>query len=312
MTRFEVVLPHQARFLEEISLALEEIQDDSDSVGIVLAGDSGAGKTYSVDLAVAQFEAQVRLVRDQIDIKNNAVEHHLANVLERLGRPPTPKDMDRGLGKLARRVLADMDVRLVFLEEAHNGLVKSEKKFRGQMGEHLKNFWNAPPDEEVNWAGAAPGKNAHKKVIVLTGTDELLDALDQDAQLRSRFNRVVHASCPALFPDDEGQRFRRIVRSIAERHSIRDIVDVNDAAVISYVYAVTNRNLRELNSLLRRVKTLRRKTPEATVLDLLREASPTPLTSEQVDELLPRFQLEAALPGSTSRRASVRTRKRRT
>lgn len=284
MSENDFLLPFQQRLLEQIDLALEEVNAGGNSQGILLIGASGTGKSHGLDMAANLYERPQRdgyqritpLIRVSASTKADAYTT-AAGVLRQLGKPMPPT---RGSASLLTLELSMQEallahrVRILMLEEFHNALLGS-KQLRGQTARLLKNLWNQSPQEVANdWAVPNTLRGDQRLVIVISGTNELREVFETDKELGSRFSCMVEAKSLAFFPVESLQDFRHVFRSMAKRFALS--LDANDDVIVPRFLAACEGHLRLLEKLMQRTATLsRREGGQKITLGLLARAFDT-------------------------------------
>ena len=277
-------LPFQKRLCEEVALGLEGTERGGNSVGIILRGESGSGKTHAIDLAVRSLPprhtvgAQVITPCIRLDAGALSGGNTLpAACLAQLGM---------GAESLRTRTLGEMESRLygallahrvqvIFIEEAHNLLLRGSPELKSRSGEVLKNLWNFnPPDAIAHWATGGGTTSGHRKlVIVISGTHELERPFAQSAELTSRFAITIEAPRLHMFPNESFREFRALIREFACRFDLRERADPDDDAFAACCYFACGAHLRELENIFQRADSLRRrKLPPMTTHELFAKA----------------------------------------
>jgi hypothetical protein len=249
------LLPHQAALLRQIELALTEVQITGSSRGVLLIGPSGSGKTYLLDVLAERmppiFVAGQRRFRVCVVSLGAASDPTsiMRRILAALGKPESVTARIK-VADLEWQVLDAMDacgVEILVIEEFHNALLKTDKKLRGQSNRLLKNFWNA--------------ENHSKRVILISGTAEIVEVFDGDDELNSRFGARVYA-VSLWFDSPEGTRhFRGIAEAIANRHGVLHFAEIKNNIVLARLLFACRGHLRRLDELCARVATLARTEP---------------------------------------------------
>lgn len=266
MTKYDHLLKFQRQLLDQVAASLSEISRGGTAAGILLIGPSGAGKS----LVLRHLErlhpnsmlgsqkiipcCRVR-ARTQADAASIA-----ADTLEKLGkRISSPAKMKmKFLEPDMHRALIARQTRLFILEEAHNATLSASDKMRGQTGRLLKNMWNlGTTDDAPRLTGfIEKDHTAHAMVHILSATDELLEALKEDEELRSRFPCVVRAERTSFGPPESFREFRYVLRSQIHSAGLDALLDPNDDLLASRCMLACHGHLRDLWSLLQRTKTL--------------------------------------------------------
>lgn len=277
-------LPFQKRLCEEVALGLENTERGGNTVGIILRGESGTGKTHAIDLAVRSLPSRhtvgpqvitpcIRLDAGALSGRNTLP----AACLAQLGMG-SESLRARTLGELESRLygaLAAHRVRVIILEEFHNLLLLGSRDLKSRSGEFLKNLWNFnPPDAIAHWATGGSAASGHRKlVIVISGTHELERPFAQSPELTSRFAITIEAPRLHMFPNESFREFRVLIREFASRFDLAERVDPDDDAFAACCYFACGAHLRELENLFQRADSLlRRKLPPMTTHELFAKA----------------------------------------
>lgn len=265
MTRHDYLLKFQRQLLDQVAASLSEIARGGTSAGILLIGPSGAGKSLVLRhlerLHPNSMVGSQKIIpccriraRTQADAASIA-----ADTLDRLGKPISSARMKmKFLEPDMHRALIATQTRLFILEEAHNATLSASDKMRGQTGRLLKNMWNlGTTDDAPRLAGPAEQDHAvHAMVHILSATDELLEALKEDEELRSRFPCVIRAERTSFSPPASFREFRYVLRSQIHNAGLVILLDPNDDLLASRCMLACQGHLRDLWSLLQRTKTL--------------------------------------------------------
>jgi hypothetical protein len=230
------LLPHQTALLRQVELALIEVQTTGSSRGVLLIGPSGSGKTYLLDVLAERmppiFVAGQRRIRVCVVSLGAASDPTsiMRRILAALGKPESMTARIK-VADLEWQVLDAMDacgVEILVIEEFHN-------------------FWNA--------------ENHSKRVILISGTAEIVEVFDGDDELNSRFGARVYA-VSLWFDSPEGTRhFRGIAEAIANRHGVLHFADIKNNIVLARLLFACRGHLRRLDELCARVATLARTEP---------------------------------------------------
>lgn len=266
-------------------MALEETASGGSSVGILLIGDSGTGKTHGLDIVAGlrqpyTEEAQLCIPCIRIDART-ASEHR---AIAKRGREqllaPIPKSSRENPETELIRAMRARRTEIAILEEFHDALTKEARQLRGKTEALLKGLWNFYDEKDVaSWTGNSPGARQRKPVIIVSGTEDLLDVFRPGTELGSRFSSVIRAERLSMFPNESFRAYRRILGEIAARYRLEDVVDPDDAYLAARTYFATGAHLRDLDSLLRRAATLRRRNASLPLPEIL-SAAFTPLMRE--------------------------------
>jgi hypothetical protein len=248
----EFLLPHQSTLLRLVELGLIEVGTTGSSRGILLIGPSGSGKTFLLDLlakqrppVVAPGQRRTPVCVISLGVASDATSI-MRRILAALGKPQsvTAKIKASNLEWQVMDAMDERGVEILVLEEFHNALLKTDAKFRGQTHRLLKNLWNA--------------ENHRKRLIVISGTKEIVEIFDVDDELNSRFGTRVHAV--SVWFDSAGRtpHFGGVVQAIAVRHGVQDLVDIRDTIMLARLLFACRGHLRRLDELFARFATLAR------------------------------------------------------
>lgn len=276
--------PFQKRLCEEVALGLESTERGGNSVGLIVPGESGTGKTHAMDLVVGSLPPRHQ-VGDQVitpcirlDAGALSSGYTLpAACLVQLGMGAESL-RTRNLGELENRLYGALlahQVRVIIIEELHNWLLRGTRDFKSRSGESLKNLWNFNlPDAIANWATGGSAACRHRKlVIVISGTDELERAVAQSPELASRFAITIKAPRLTMFPNENFREFRALVREFASRFGLMERADPDDDAFAACCYFACGAHLRELENIFQRADSLlRRKLQPMTSMELFARA----------------------------------------
>jgi hypothetical protein len=265
MTKYDYLLKFQRRLLDQVAASLSEIARGGISAGILLIGGSGTGKSMILrrleELHKSSMLGSQRIIpccrvqaRAQADATTIA-----ADVLARLGKPiPPARQKLKFLEPDMHRAFIACETRLFIVEEAHNATLSASDKMRGQTSRLLKNLWNIGTTDDAPRPhhGPALSNTAHPMVLVLSATDELLKALKNDEELRSRFPCVIFADRTSFSPPESFKEFRHVLRSQIHGGDLELLLDPNDNLLASRCMLACQGHLRDLWSLLQRAKTL--------------------------------------------------------
>lgn len=266
-------LPFQTELSDAVKSGLEETEHGGNSVGILVLGDSGSGKTYANDMLAncwEPYKVGEQLITPCLRLNVSAIggtDSIPSAALAQMGRPVRTKIPNIELVLIDALIIHR--VRLILLEEFHNRLLSSKKEFRHSQGEFLKNLWNfVAPLATRGWATPSSGNSPRKPVIVLSGLPQLLDPFENDSELGSRFPIRIFANRLGMFPDSEFKDFRKVVREMSQRFELDGMVNPNDSDFVSRCFFASSRrtgsgrlgcHLRELEVLFQRAATLRRR-----------------------------------------------------
>lgn len=244
------LLPHQLAILQQVELARKEVAITGCSRGVLLIGPSGSGKTFLFKLLEEQMPST--RTNGQLHVPFCGISLGAASdpttilrrILARLGKPENATIGCR-LAELEWQVLDALDackVEVLAIEEFHNALLKNELKFRRQVNRLIKHLWNAD--------------NRGKRVILISGTDEIITAFDSDDELNSRFSNRVYAVSLWFNSPEITLHFRGVAGSILDRHAVGHLIDLQDNLTLSRLLFACRGHLRRLDSLCARVSTL--------------------------------------------------------
>jgi hypothetical protein len=258
--------PFQQTLLDQVSMAEAEVLQTGVSKGILLIGDSGAGKTYAFDLVSSRYPRRLDgmqqvcpCVRVSLGSKPN-VRSVIESALLQLGRPLLARHRESSIESVFHDALRAQQTSLFMLEEFHNGLLVGASDLRKQHQDFAKNTWNMhDPRNPQSWVSATGAEKRHAIVMVLSGTENLRKPFSSNCELNSRFNTVIEAPSLALFPESLYTEFRRVLKAMLTRHGLADKFDVNDGMFPVQVFLATNGHGRNMDSLALRVSTLRKK-----------------------------------------------------
>lgn len=250
------LLPHQAELIRQVDLAFAEVATTKSSRGILLIGPSGSGKTFLLELlerrrpsvkAAGQRKVPVCVVTLGSTSDPTSIMRRILSVLGK------PESVTAGIkvADLEWQVLDAMDacgVEILVLEEFHNALLKTDAKLRGQANRLLKNLWNAD--------------KRGKRVILISGTDEIIPVFDGDDELNSRFGCRVHATSLWFDANGRSPHFRTIADVIVNRHGVQHLIDTKDKLTLARLLCACRGHLRRLDELCARVATLSRERSE--------------------------------------------------
>jgi len=280
----EFLLRYQQDLLSRLSIALEEVSQGSNSQGILLLGGSGVGKTHILDVASSGFRSgkvgyqrHVPCCRVAADLKASAATI-CCSILERLGIPLSVsiKMKPNALEAEVFDAIVACQVRLLILEELHNGILATSPQMRGQLSRFLKNLWNlSPTNSPHTWAHPDRERGDYRLVILASGTQELRAAFDKkgEEELRSRFSCRVEAMKLSFEPPESFREFRGVLDAMIRRAGLGETISAADNEVASRALIACDGHLRILELLLQRSATLLRKAVEQPPpLDLLARA----------------------------------------
>lgn len=271
MAKRNYILPHQQQLISSVELALEEIKLGGNSHGMLYIGPTGIGKTHGVDRLAERYpvyQVGAQTIQPCLRINTQSVANAsaiIAKLMSLMNRPINEKKSYAALEGELFKALAIRGVRLVVLEELHNALRSADAKFRGQINRFLKNIWNIPPEDSAqNWAVPDVARKDHRIIVVATGTEELLPVFHTDKELRSRFSSEIKCEAAAFFPPERFKQFRFVFRELTLRFNVDDILRPDDNALVSRCLIATEGHLRQLESLIQRSASLRRRGRQTT------------------------------------------------
>jgi hypothetical protein len=267
----EYLLPFQNRLVEQALLALDEVDAGKNSRGILLVGASGAGKTHSLDVlseriairypadAAKPFQPTSPVCRVSADAKADAAST-ASELLGKLGKTTRVRQSMSQLESDLLAALVARQVRLLLFEEFHNTMLAGSPQLRGQTSRLLKNIWNmSPPQSSASWAKPQPGRGDKRLVILVSGTEDLLQVFEKDKELGSRFSTVIRAAPLDFAPPGSFRDFRAVVQRMAESEGLADCIDVNDDNLAARMLLASNGHLRLIATVFERAATLRRR-----------------------------------------------------
>jgi len=274
MTKYDYLLKFQQRLLDQVAACLSEISRGGTSAGILLIGPSGAGKSLVLRILEQMHPGSMlgsqRIIpccrvqaRTQADARSIVVD-----ILERLGKPSlsSARMTMQFLEPDMHRALVARQTRLFILEEAHNATLSASDKMRGQTARLLKNMWNQGTTDDTPRLAGRTGHDhpTPAMVLILSATDELLEALKEDKELRSRFPCVIRAEITSFSPPESFREFRYVLRSQIHNAGLDAFLDATDDLHASRCMLACDGHLRDLWSLLQRTKTLSETAPNGS------------------------------------------------
>lgn len=264
----EYLLPFQRHLIDEAEICLAEIDAGGNSHGILLIGESGAGKTHALDVLAHLYppytqgsQPKTPCCRVGAPAKADAGTV-AADVLRQLGKPLT-KNPRKNVADLERDMacaMAARQVRILVLEEFHNALLAGTPQLRGQTARLLKNIWNQVPSESpLEWSSPNLFRGDRRLLVIVSGTEELLPVFTKDAELRSRFGCVIRAPRLEFEPVQSFKEFRYILRSLIHRFGLSEVLNAEDVSIAARSLFACSSHLRALEKLLQRAGTLARR-----------------------------------------------------
>jgi Bacterial TniB protein len=262
----QYLLPNQIDLLNQVRKAREEIAIGGESRGIVFMGASGVGKSYAFKLLKQEMPEGVRGVQRIVPfcdvsapIKSDATS--IARYfLHTLGKP-LPMTARLKPNELEAQLYGALDaceVEVVGIQEFHNALLSTSKELRGHLNRLMKNVWNA--------------ERSRKRVIIISGTEEIRKVFSSDDELRSRFSCRI-PTISLWFDSPDGVRhFRGVATSMAARVGLLDRIGLDDNIVVARLLFACEGHLRLLDSLFTRVVLLARSSGQASNSELLAQA----------------------------------------
>ena len=283
MSKLYHLLPYQRRFFDEISSAEQEVARGSNSHAIALYGDSGTGKTVTMDCLCEQkkqgqdgVQRKVPLCRVSVQAGGDA-RSIARSILSQLGKPlPATKSLQLGdLEPQLHSAIISCSTLFIVIEELGNALLASTSnpKLRGQLARLLKNLWNlSPMNFPHDWALPNMARGDHRIILVVSGTPSILEALAGDTELGSRFASPIEAEKLTFFPPESFRNFRMVTEAIARRFQISERVDVNNDGLMARLLLGCDSHLRVLEHVVQRAATILRKDPVTDPNDALLRA----------------------------------------
>jgi hypothetical protein len=276
----DFLLPFQHKLVKAVETALYEIDRGGNSQGILLIGPPGSGKTHGLDEVARGYPPSIDGDQPKVTccrslIPANAGAGATAGAaIGRLGKPDAGSSITVLEPQLTAAMIA-REVRILMFEEVHNALLAGSPNLRGQLPRLLKNIWNQPPpNASSSWAKPEPGRGDMRIVIVLSGTRELEPVFERDQELASRFLCVIRAQLPAFSPPESFRDFRYVLRSLANRFGISELVPASDDSIAARCLFGCEFHYRKLEYLLQRVATLAKTSVEpVSPIELLSIAS---------------------------------------
>lgn len=283
MGMYDYLLPFQQHLLDQVDMALEEIQGGGTSQGILLIGASGTGKSHALDLIVNRhgavrmegYQRTTTCCRVNTTAKADA-NTTAAGILAQLGKPMSSS---RGKADLMTLELSVQDalvahkVHILIVEEFHNAMLSGSPHLRGQTSRLLKNLWNqSPVGAADSWAIPDRQRGDYRLLIIISGTNELKEVFAKDKELASRFSYMIESTPLNFQPDESYEAFQYVFHSLAERFGVSDMLDANDEVIVPRCLVACQSHLRVLEKLIQRTATLSRRRDCGTPLDLLTKA----------------------------------------
>ena len=254
--------------LDQVRKAREEIAIGGESRGILFIGESGEGKSFTLELLEEENPERVRGVQRIVPFcgvsapsKSDAATIP-RGILENLGMPLeiTSRWKQDVLETQLYRALDACEVDVLAIQEFHNSLASSTNEMRGHLPRLIKSLWSI--------------KRLRKSVIVISGTKEILRVFSSknDKELSSRFSCRIYTISLWFDSPDGVRHFRGVATSMASRMSLLDRIDLNDNIVVARLLFACEGHLRLLYSLFTRVVLLLRGAGQASTSDLLAQA----------------------------------------
>jgi energy-coupling factor transporter ATP-binding protein EcfA2 len=265
MSGNEYLLSYQRQLCDQLALAIAEICAGGNSIGVLLLGASGSGKTTTFDAlqrrnleSIVDGQPVSPMCRIQVPTSGDATSI-VAQGLLRLGKPVhRPADMKlRTLEPDFEAALRSRRVRIVALEEAHNAMLSGDAKFRGQTARFIKNLWNGVPrDSPRAWGHPDAARGDWRLAIVLSATDELFYTIWDDLELRSRFPIIIRAPTLGFEPPELFREFRDVLIVILSRYGLVSEGGDDDGEIAVRAMLACSGHLRVLDQLARRASTI--------------------------------------------------------
>jgi Cdc6-like AAA superfamily ATPase len=276
------MLPYQRRFFDRIASAEHEVARGGNGQAIALYGESGTGKTLTFDCLCdqkqkqGQEEAQRKVPLCRVSVQSGGDAVSIArSILSQLGKPLSAtkgiplKDLEP---QLHSAIIACCTL-FILIEELGNALLASTPKLRGELARLLKNLWNLHPMEFTdNWALPNIVRGDHRLILVVSGTPNILEALDRDKELGSRFSCRIDAEKLMFFPPESFRDFRMVTEAMARRFQISERVDAHNDGLMARLLLGCDSHLRILEYVLQRAATIFRDDPATDPNDALLRA----------------------------------------
>ena len=270
------IIPFQQDLLDRVELALEEVRNGGNSVGIALVGPSGSGKTHAFDLIAERYPASgggrkrripltrsnIGSVRGQVGMARLILQMHgvSADLIKRIPDPETA----------ANDSIAIVNNEIFLLEEMGDGLTRGERKFRAGVASGLKWLWNASPADSKDWTRRRGTTDVRGRVIVVSGTSELEVELHRNPELDNRFE-IVSATYVDLLKSPE--LFRDVALDIGRRCGLpANMLSERNGRFFVALFLATAADLRKVEKVSMRATLLHRRHPTRTLPELLNEA----------------------------------------
>jgi hypothetical protein len=275
------VLPYQRRFLDEISSAEDEIARGGNSHAVALYGDTGTGKTVTLDLLSERQEPrqdglQRKVPLCRVSVQSGGDPRSIGrSLLVQLGKPleATKSLKLPDIEAQLHAAIIFCSTLIIVIEELGNALLTSTPKLRGHLTRFLKNLWNLHPmNLSGDWARPNMARGDHRIILVVSGTPKILEALGEDKELGSRFASPIEAEKLAFFPPESFRDFRMVTAAIARRFDIGERVNVNNDGLMARLLLGCNSHLRVLEHVLQRTATIARNDRAADTNDALLRA----------------------------------------
>lgn len=268
----------QVHFLEQASIALEEVRATGKSKGILLIGDSGVGKTHAFDkfsqLHPARRNGSQRVVSlVRLSIGTSATwDSNARLILAQLGRP-APNLPRAKLLKVMLDALTANETESGLFEEFHNGILKVTAALSKQNTEFLKDMWNFhDPANPLTWTSPLAGEASKGLLLCVSGTPPLEAPFLSSDEMSSRFNIVIRADRPALFPESALRDFQMLVQAMRDRFKLPKEISPNDSDLLARLYFATSAHLRLLEHLFQRTASLLKRNGQLSAREALARA----------------------------------------
>jgi hypothetical protein len=266
MSGNEYLLSYQRQLCDQLALAIARVLSGGNSVGMLLLGASGSGKTTALDAAEKRYPELIvdgqptsPMCRIQVPTSGDPTSI-VAQGLERLGKPVCrPADMKlKILEPDFEAALSSRCVMILALEEAHNAMITSDAKFRGLTHQLIKSLWNCVPrNKPSSWSHPDVARGDRRRVILLSATDKLLATIKDDDELWSRFPIIIRAPTLAFEPPELFREFREILAVILYRYGLVPSVAFDEGELAVRAMLACNGHLRTLDDIAERASTIK-------------------------------------------------------